>query len=285
MSHRPSTRPPLPALVCLALLVLGCEPADSAHGHAPRAAESAAAVTGTANRDSRATGSTRLPASTTSAATQASAMPRDHGSSSASATGSTTSSAAGAPAAPAPNAAAIGELLTKTPSTKLVPAKAFILDHQRRIGVLLGLPTGWHYDDPSYLSITPGPGSADARFAALRLAVSGLGEANLATALRRGLLPVGLAKASFAPWREGHVGTGRWPAKLARGRGEAAAGHAPRQALAAVVDVPGTHAVGLIASWPSGEPALEAVLYDIARYLRRCHVEVGRGCVADDGAE
>ena len=183
--------------------------------------------------------------------------------------------------APAPTDP-LADLLTGEPTATMHDAKAYILDHKARIGVYLGLPERWRYDDPSYLSITPRNTDDPGRLSVVRLRQSGLGEANLAQLLERGPLPTQIRKATWGSWRDGRAGTMSWPAKLARGESlPIVKSHGALATLAVVIDVPDTPAVGIMAAWPKAQPQMEQTMVDIVRHLHRCKVRVGHGCVAD----
>ena len=170
------------------------------------------------------------------------------------------------------------DLLTGAPAGKMRDAKAYILDPGPRIGIIFGLPYGWRYDDPSYLSIYKGAG----RFAVLRLDDTALSADNVARILKRGVLPAQIKKATWGSWHDGIAGRQRWPAKIARGDGTSVrGGEGPLSVIAGVIDVPDTRAVGFVAAWPKAQPELEAHMLDIVRHLRRCKVRVGHGCEAE----
>jgi hypothetical protein len=174
------------------------------------------------------------------------------------------------------------ELLAGAPSQPLRDAKAYILDPKTRLGVYVGLPEGWRYDDPSYLSITPRKTDDAGRFALVRLSDAQLGDANLAQVLARGVVPAQIKSASWGKWHDGVAGRARWPAKIARGQAEPViARHGRQKTLAAVIAVPDTPAVGVVAAWPEDTPEMEAIMLDIVRHLHRCKIRVGHGCEAD----
>ena len=156
------------------------------------------------------------------------------------------------------------------------------LEHRDRIGVYFGLPSGWYNDDPGSLLAMPRDKNEAGRFVAMRLRSPGLGEANIKRLLERGPKMVALNKPSWQAWSSAKVGKKRWMAKVARGSGVSIGNdRGPLQAIAVVVDVPATPAVGVVLSWPQRQPQLEATLLDTVRHLQRCVVQVGKGCVPD----
>jgi len=117
----------------------------------------------------------------------------------------------------------------------------------------------------------------------MRLSDRGLTDGNLKQLLERGARPTQLVDPKWEPWIDGHAGTKRWPAKIARASGDCLVKkHSPLAAIAAVVDVPDTPAVGVMGAWPKAQTELEEVVANIVRHLHRCQVQVGRGCVPDE---
>ncbi len=174
------------------------------------------------------------------------------------------------------------ELLALAPTVSMKRMKFLQLEHRDRIGVYFGLPHAWYNDDPGSLMAMPRNKQAAGRFVAMRLRKPGLGDANTKRLLERGPKMVALIKPSWEAWSDAKVGTRRWPAKVARGRGISIGNdRGPLRAIALVVEVPGTPAVGVVLSWPKRQPDIETILLDTVRHLQRCEVQVGRGCVPD----
>ena len=178
--------------------------------------------------------------------------------------------------------AGIGGLLAAEPTTEMKRTKGYLLNHEERIGVYFGLPPGWRNDDLSFLSAYSRTAQAGGRFVALRLGEPGLGKSNEQRVLERGPQATMLLDPSWQEWHDGVAGRKRWVARIARGSGQPLVkAHGKLRAIAAVIDVPGAKAVGVMGTWPEAQPDLEIVLADMIRHLHRCHVEVGRGCVPE----
>ena len=180
-------------------------------------------------------------------------------------------------------ASAAPEIFAAAPTAAMKSAKAYLLEHKERLGVYFGLPEGWRYDDPSWLSITPRDLDSGGWFVALRLKDAGMSEVNEQRLLDRGPKATRLSDVTWGEWQQTVAGRKRWPARIRRGSGrDALSKHGELVAIAGEVAVPGTPAVGFVASWPKSRPELEATMIDIVRHLHRCKVEVGLGCVPEE---
>lgn len=193
-----------------------------------------------------------------------------------------TERAAVEPAVVAPPAASVHSL-AQPPSAEMKLAKALMLDSRARIGVYLGLPDGYKYDDPSYLALYPRDNDRRApRMAALRLREPGLTAANLARVQDRRRLEAVLTRdVRWADAEDARVGRGAWPARVSEGQGPAIGPGGSRRVLAVVAAVPDVVSVGVLVSWADGDVQGEERARDVVRHLHRCRVEVGRGCVSE----
>jgi hypothetical protein len=176
-------------------------------------------------------------------------------------------------------------LLAQPARSDLVPTKALLLEARERVGITLGQPPHWSLSDPSFLLLAPPASKANrgTRLVAMRLARPGLDQQNLKRLMKRGAELCRLRAADWASWAPHEVGHHRLSAMWRHGKASLGRTGGPAlEALAVAVDVPGAPALGVLASWPSGDATLEALVIDMLRRVERCQVEVGHGCVSDD---